>query len=59
MRSETTFGEFLLACRKAADNPAMPLDPVLQRRGVAAGASEAVPSDGGFLSGRRSHAGID
>lgn len=47
MNSFQTFAEFLVAVRAAALMPAR-TDTRLYRRGVAAGSSEAVPSDGGF-----------
>ena len=43
------FGQFLLAVRGAATQPGA-IDPRLQKR-AALGASEAAPSDGGFLVG--------
>jgi len=52
MKKFDSFGELLLAVRAAALMPGR-RDPRLETRGVgsASGASEAVPSDGGFLVG--------
>src|ERR1035437_1417774 len=47
MFNDCSFGEFLLAVRGNALSPHI-RQPLLQKR-AALGASEAVPSDGGFL----------
>jgi len=44
-----SFGEFLMALRAAALAPSARDPRLLEQRGAALGASEAVPADGGFL----------